>query len=158
MPDSPAVPRPWPGSPSPLGATWDGEGTNVALWAPAAEAVDVCLFGDEDGRGGEARVRLEESTHGVRHGYLPGVGPGQRYGFRVGGPFDPDRGLRFDASQLLADPYARAMEGSLRLDPAVPDAVHPQGPRDSAPFVPRSVVVHDAFPWGQDRPPAVPWP
>jgi len=155
--------RPWPGRPAPLGATWDGEGTNVALYSPGAEAVDVCLF-DADGR--ETRVPLEESTFHVWHGYLPMVGPGQRYGFRVDGPFDPARGLRYNPGKLLLDPYARAVEGELVLDDAVFGSV-PAGGReggrevqqhqDSAPHVPRSVVVHDAFPWGEDRRPRTPW-
>ena len=153
--------RPWPGRPAPLGATWDGEGTNVALYSPGAEAVDVCLF-DEAGR--ETRVPLVESTFHVWHGYLPQVGPGQRYGFRVDGPFDPARGLRYNPSKLLLDPYARAVEGELVLDDAVFGSVPaPTGGRevqqhqDSAPYVPRSVVVHDAFPWGEDRRPRRAW-
>ena len=142
--------RPWPGTPSPLGACWDGEGTNVALFSQGAEAVDVCLF---DGAGRETRIPLEESTHHVWHGYLPQVGPGQRYGFRVDGPYSPEQGLRFNPSKLLVDPYARAITGAFRLDPAVygETAAGVQDHRDSAPFVPKSVVVHDAFPWGEDH-------
>jgi isoamylase len=147
-----ASPRPWPGRPTPLGATWDGEGTNVALFSSGAENVDVCLF-DEQGR--ETRIALEESTHHVWHGYLPQVGPGQRYGFRVAGPFDPAQGLRYNAHKLLLDPYAKAIEGEFRLDNAVFGSVPgkdrlPQN-RDSAPYVPKSVVVHDVFPWGEDH-------
>ncbi len=142
--------------------TWDGEGTNVALYSRGAEAVDVCLF-DDTGR--ETRIPLEETTFHVWHGYLPRVGPGQRYGFRVDGPYDPERGLRFNPSKLLLDPYARAIEGEFRLDDAVfgsaPGAEPPGGGRqqhqDSAPWVPRSVVVHDAFPWGEDRRPRRAW-
>ena len=148
----------WPGRPSPLGATWDGEGTNVALFSQGAEAVDVCLF-DDAGR--ETRAPLEESTFHVWHGYLPQVGPGQRYGFRVDGPFDPARGQRYNPSKLLLDPYARAIEGEFRLDDAVfgsapgRDAV--QDHRDSAAYVPKGVVVHDAFPWGEDIRPGTAW-
>jgi isoamylase len=152
------VNRPWPGQPTPLGATWDGEGTNVALFSSGAEAVDVCLF-DEDG--GERRIALEESTFHVWHGYLPQVGPGTRYGFRVDGPFDPSIGQRYNPSKLLLDPYARAIDGDLVLDDAVfgsvPGRDRVQDHRDSAPFVPRGVVVHDAFPWGDDRRPRIPW-
>jgi isoamylase len=148
----------WPGSPAPLGATWDGEGTNVALYSSGAEAVDVCLF-DDAGR--ETRIALQESTFQVWHGYLPQVGPGARYGFRVDGPYDPASGLRYNPSKLLLDPYARAVEGDLRLDDAVfgyvPEREGLQDHRDSAPYVPRGVVVHDAFPWGDDRRPHVPW-
>ncbi len=141
--------RPWPGTWSPLGATWDGEGTNVALFTQGAEAVDVCLF---DGAGRETRVALEESTYHVWHGYLPQVGPGQRYGFRVDGPHDPARGLRFNPSKLLVDPYARAIEGDFLLHDAVfGEQDGHQDHRDSAPYVPKSVVVHDAFPWGEDH-------
>ncbi|MCA1720469.1 MAG: glycogen debranching protein GlgX [Actinobacteria bacterium] len=146
------TPRPWPGRPHPLGATWDGEGTNFALFSSAAETVDLCLFDDD---GSETRIPLEETTFHVWHGYLPQVGPGQRYGFRVDGPFDPAQGLRFNPSKLLVDPYALAMEGAFRLDDAVfgsvPDKDRVQQHRDSAPYVPKSVVVHDVFPWGEDH-------
>src|SRR4051812_39831741 len=106
----------WPGHPSPLGARWDGEGTNFALWAPAAESVDVCLFDADDT---EHRVRLEEVTYHVWHGYIPRVGPGQRYGFRVDGPYDPGRGSRWNPHKLLADPYARAFDGGFVADDAI---------------------------------------
>jgi isoamylase len=144
--------RPWPGKPFPLGAHWDGEGTNVALFSQGAEAVDVCLF---DEHGTETRIPLEESTYHVWHGYLPQVGPGQRYGFRVDGPFSPVDGQRFNPGKLLVDPYARAIEGDFRLDGSVfgsmPGQDDHQQHQDSAPFVPKSVVVFDAFPWGEDH-------
>jgi isoamylase len=144
--------RPWPGRPFPLGAHWDGEGTNVALFSQGAQAVDVCLFDDH---GAETRIRLEESTYHVWHGYLPQVGPGQRYGFRVHGPFDPASGLRFNPDKLLVDPYARAIAGDFRLDGAVFGSVlgrdDTRQEQDSAPFVPKGVVVHDGFPWGVDH-------
>jgi isoamylase len=149
---TPSSPRPWPGRPHPFGATWDGEGTNFALFSSGAEAVDVCLF-DDAGR--ETRIPLEESTHHVWHGYLPQVEPGQRYGFRVHGPFDPGSGLRFNPAKLLLDPYAKAIEGDFRLDDAVfgsaPGKDGVRQSHDSAPFVPKSVVVHDLFPWGDDH-------
>ncbi|HVF03864.1 MAG TPA: glycogen debranching protein GlgX [Frankiaceae bacterium] len=151
--------RTWPGRPSPLGATWDGDGVNFALFSQGAEAVALCLF--DDG-GAEHRIPLEEATNKVWHGYVPGVRPGQRYGFRVDGPFDPARGARWNSAKLLLDPYALAVTGSFVLDDAV--FGYPQGRddtvqdhRDSAPYVPRSVVVHDAFPWGDDRHPQTPW-
>jgi glycogen operon protein len=160
-------PRPWPGSPFPLGASWDGEGVNFALWAPEAESVDVCLFSN-DGNGGtrERRVALEESTYHVWHGYLPGIAPRQRYGYRVNGPWDPHRGARWNPSKLLVDPYARALCGDYVLADAVcpptgaDDSV--QDHRDSGPFVPKSVVVHDDFPWttapgGQELRPLTEW-
>src|SRR4051794_25586442 len=148
----------WPGSPFPLGATWDGEGTNFALFAPAAESVELCLFDGE----AEERLPLEEVTYHVWHGYLPRVGPRQRYGFRVDGPFDTRQGLRWNSSKLLIDPYARALDGELVLDDAV--FGYPPGKddtqqdhRDSASLVPKAVVVADAFPWGEDPRPATPW-
>ncbi len=151
--------RPWPGSPSPLGARWDGEGTSFALHTATGEAVDLCLF-DDAGR--EQRIALEEQTGSVWHGYLPGVGPGQRYGYRVDGPYDPGAGHRHNPSKLLLDPYATALQGELVLDDAVfgevPGRPGLQDHRDSAPWVPRSVVVDGAFPWGDDRRPRTPWP
>src|SRR6266540_488946 len=149
----------WPGRPRPLGATWDGEGTNFAVFAEEAEAVELCLF---DERGAERRLELPEVTAHTWHGYVPGIGPDQRYGFRVHGPFDPRRGLRFNPAKLLLDPYARAIEGMVDWDGSVfgyrvgaDDLVADD--RDSAPHVPKSVVVHEGFPWGDDRRPVVPW-
>jgi isoamylase len=149
----------WPGRPRPLGATWDGEGTNFAVFAEEAEAVELCLLAED---GVERRLELPEVTAHTWHGYVPGVAPGQRYGFRVHGPFEPRRGLRCNPRKLLLDPYARAIEGVVDWDDAVfghragGDDLVPDD-RDSAPHVPRSVVVHDGFPWGDDREPAVPW-
>jgi glycogen operon protein len=151
--------RTWPGHPAPLGATWDGEGTNFAVFSAGAEAVDLCLFGPD---GAEERIPLEERTNQVWHGYVSRAGPGQLYGFRADGPFEPSLGFRWNASKLLLDPYARAIAGSLTLDDAI--FGYPEGRddlaqdhRDSAPFVPRSVVVHDAFPWGEDVRPRTAW-
>ncbi|HEY0487704.1 MAG TPA: glycogen debranching protein GlgX [Mycobacteriales bacterium] len=150
---------PWPGRPYPLGATWDGAGTNFALWSAGATAVDLCLFDDD---GTEHRVPLEELTYHVWHGYLPGIGPGRRYGYRVHGPWDPSRGLRFNPAKLLADPYARALAG--RVDHDGPlyghsgDPYHgPRDERDSAPSVPRSVVVAPSPPVPDTERPRVPW-
>ena len=148
--------RPWPGAPAPLGATWDGAGTSFALFSASAEEVDLCLF---DGDGRETRLPLEDRTGHVWHGYLPGVGPGQEYGYRVDGPYDPSAGQRHNPSKLLADPYARALTGGYRLDDAVfgsrPDGV--QEHRDSAPHVPRCVVVHDDFSWAGEARPVTAW-
>jgi isoamylase len=149
---------PWPGSPAALGASWDGRGTNFALFSASAEAVDLCLFDD---LGREVRLPLRERTGHVWHGYLPGVHPGQEYGYRVDGPFDPAAGHRHNPSKLLADPYARALTGDYRLHDAVcgsaPGRDRVQDHRDSAPYVPRSVVVHDDFAWEDDRRPATAW-
>jgi glycogen operon protein len=150
----------WPGSPEPLGATWDGRGTNFSLFSEVADRVELCLFGDD---GTERRVELVECTGFRWHGYLPDVGPGQRYGYRVHGPWDPVRGHRCNPAKLLADPYAKGLVGEFRDAPEAyghrlgdPLAVV-RDDRDSAPFVPRSVVVNPYFDWGGDRPPRVPW-
>src|SRR5437764_582151 len=133
----------WPGTPFPLGATWNGEGTNFALFAPAAESVALCLF-DSDGAATEERIELTEVTYHVWHAYVPRVGPRQRYGFRVDGPYDAGRGFRWNPSKLLVDPYARALDGEFRLDDSVFGYVAgkddtTQDHRDSAACVPKSV-------------------
>jgi len=139
---------PWPGHWHPLGATFDGEATNFALWAPQAEWVEVCLL-DEDGA--EKRIPLSERTFDVWHGSFPDVRPGQRYGFRVHGQWNPEAGLRFDSSKLLVDPYARAVTGDLRVVTTTPG-------EDSAPVVPTAVVVgDDGFDWGTTPRPQIPW-
>jgi len=105
-----------PGSPSPLGSHWDGTGTNFALWAHGAAAVDLCVF---DTDGSEHRQRLEETTHQVWHGRLAGVGPGQRYGYRMHGSYEPAAGMRYNPEKLLLDTYNRADEGKLELHPTL---------------------------------------
>ena len=156
----------WPGDHQPLGATWSPESTNFAVYAPEATRVEVCLF-DDDGHGGqvETRHRLTEYTLGIWHSALPGVPVGQRYGFRADGPWDPASGRRFNPAKLLLDPYARAVSGA--VDPAGPiygyrrpapndDEKAAAQKRllrddaDSAASVPKSVVVHDDFDWGDD--------
>ncbi|WSK01425.1 glycogen debranching protein GlgX [Streptomyces sp. NBC_01320] len=162
-------PAVWPGAPMPLGARFrvgpDGvAGTNFALWAGGAEAVELCLFDDE---GDETRLPLTELTHEIWHGFVPGVQPGQRYGYRVHGRWDPWTGARWNPAKLLLDPYARAVDGSFTL-PAevyghvrdwpqqqVADTVRDE--RDSAPYVPKGVVVHDDDDWAEDRRPKTPW-
>jgi glycogen operon protein len=154
--------RVWPGSPYPLGATWDGAGTNFALFSRVAERVELCLAdGDGPARWApETRVELTEADGFVWHGYLPGVGPGQRYGYRVHGPWEPASGNRCNPAKLLLDPYAKAVEGVVRW--AAPVFGHrpgdPSAPStsDSAPFMPRSVVIDAGFDWGDDRPPGTP--
>ncbi|MGZ4292534.1 MAG: glycogen debranching enzyme, partial [Gaiellaceae bacterium] len=104
----------WPGRPFPLGATWDGEGTNFSLFSEHAERVELCLFdGDR-----ETRVELSEVAAHNWHCYIPGIGPGRRYGYRVHGPYEPDKGLRFNPKVLLVDPYAKAFDGPERWDDA----------------------------------------
>jgi isoamylase len=143
-----------PGEPFPLGATWDGKGTNFSLFSEVAERVELCLFDEE---GGERRVALPERTAFCFHGCLPGIGPGQRYGFRVHGPWDPANGHRCNPAKLLLDPYARAISGSIEWNPAL--FPYPLGgddlqreDSDSAPFMPKGVVVDAAFDWEGDRP------
>ncbi|SEC49197.1 glycogen operon protein [Streptomyces sp. 2131.1] len=165
----PRRPAVWPGAPMPLGARFrtgpDGvAGTNFALWAGGAEAVELCLF-DEDGT--ETRLALTELTHEVWHGFVPGVRPGRRYGYRVHGRWDPWTGARWNAAKLLLDPYARAVDGEFTLpaevyghvrdwpDQQVADTVRDE--RDSAPYVPKGVVVHDDDDWADDRRPKTPW-
>ncbi|MGW0786713.1 glycogen debranching protein GlgX [Streptomyces sp. NPDC002911] len=153
----------------PLGARFrvgpDGvAGTNFALWAGGAEAVDLCLF---DERGAETRLPLTELTHEIWHGFVPGVRAGQRYGYRVHGRWDPWTGARWNAAKLLLDPYARAVDGSFTLPVEVYGHVRdwPQqhvadtvrDDRDSAPYVPKAVVVHDDDDWAEDRRPKTPW-
>jgi isoamylase len=147
----------WPGNPYPLGATYDGGGTNFALFSEAATRVELCLF-DEEGR--ETRIDLPEREALVWHGYLPRVVPGQRYGYRVHGPNEPSRGLRCNPSKLLLDPYAKAIDGDYRWDQAL-FAYHFGDPEsyndaDSGPFSPRSVVINPYFDWGNDRPLKIP--
>ncbi|HSJ72103.1 MAG TPA: glycogen debranching protein GlgX [Acidimicrobiia bacterium] len=142
----------WPGQAYPHGATFDGSGTNFAVFAENAERVELCLF-DEDGF--ETRLRLPESTAFVHHGYVQGVMPGQRYGFRVHGPWAPSDGMLFNPDKLLLDPYAKAIEGSVDWRDATvlgyqighPDRIDD---RDSAASMPRSIVVDDRFDWTGD--------
>jgi isoamylase len=154
----------WPGEPFPLGATWDGGGTNFAIFSEHAERVQLCLF-DESGE--ETLVELTNRRALHWHVYLPGIGPGQRYGYRVHGPFDPANGHRFNPAKLLIDPYAKSIEGVVdwsadaNVLPYVPngteDADLELDDEDDAAAVPKSVVIDDAFVWEADRPPRVPF-
>lgn len=149
----------WPGLPYPLGATFDGSGTNFSLFSEIAEGVELCLF-DESGQ--ETRVELPEVTGYCWHGYLPGIAPGQRYGFRVHGPWRPAEGHRCNPHKLLLDPYAKAIEGRIDWNEAVFPYCLDRGPEirsdtDSAPFVPRSVVHQPRFDWNGDRCLRLPW-
>ncbi|HEY6615165.1 MAG TPA: glycogen debranching protein GlgX, partial [Vicinamibacterales bacterium] len=151
--------RIWPGRHAPLGATFDGMGTNFSVFTEPAERVELCLF---DMNGGEVRVDLPERTALCWHGYLPDVKPGQRYGFRVHGPWAPDQGQWCNPAKLLMDPYAKAIDGPWNWNEAVfpYHFANPESSRndlDSAPFVPKSVVINPFFDWGQDRRPGTPW-
>ncbi len=151
-------PRVWPGGPYPLGATYDGTGTNFALFSEVASRVELCLFDDA---GTETRVELPERDAFVWHGYLPNVGPGQRYGYRVHGPYDPHAGHRCNPSKLLLDPYAKAIEGD--IDWGQPCFSYTWGEEDSfndedsAPHMSKSVVISPFFAWDNDRHPRTPY-
>jgi isoamylase len=153
-----------PGSPTVLGAHWDGEGTNFALCSEHATAVELCLFDGPDDAREALRVPLKERTGNVWHAYLPDLRPGQLYGYRVHGPWAPAQGHRFNPAKLLLDPYAHAISGTIRWSDALSGHVigHPEqdlvpDPRDSAGGLPKCVVVEPAFTWADDRPPRTPW-
>ena len=155
--------RVWPGRPHPCGATWDGRGVNFALFSDHAERVELCLF-DARGRRELARVPLPEYTDRVWHGYFPDLRPGQLYGYRVHGPYAPERGHRFNPNKLLLDPYAKALRGGLlwsdahfgyRVGHRNADLSFDR--RNSAPGMPKCVVVDTAFTWAVDEPPRRPW-
>ncbi|WP_367045862.1 glycogen debranching protein GlgX [Streptomyces sp. Je 1-332] len=148
----------WPGQAYPLGATYDGAGTNFAVFSEAADRIELCLLHDD---GSETAVELRESDAFVRHAYLPGVMPGQRYGFRVHGPYDPAQGHRCNSAKLLLDPYARAVSGRIDWGEEVYSyrfgAPDQRNDMDSAPHMMTSVVVNPYFDWGDDRPPRTPY-
>ena len=154
--------RVWPGAPYPLGATWDGTGTNFALFSEVAEQVELCLLsGEEDAQLTESRIPLTEVDGFVWHCYLPDVGPGQRYGYRVHGPYEPGRGHRCNPAKLLLDPYGKAVSGDVHwheslfgyrfTDPAMVNTA------DSAPYMPKNVVINPFFDWADDRAPRIPY-
>ncbi len=148
----------WPGTPYPLGATYDGTGTNFAVFSEVADRVELCLFADD---GTETRVRLPERDAFVWHGYLPNIGPGQLYGYRVSGPYEPENGHRCNPSKLLLDPYAKAVDGDIDWDQACfsytwgdEDSYDEQ---DSGPHMSKSVVISPYFDWDNDRHPRTPY-
>jgi isoamylase len=148
----------WPGKPFPLGSTFDGGGTNFSIFSEVAERIELCLFDDA---GGETRIGLPERNGLVWHGYLARVGPGQRYGYRVHGPYDPAAGLRCNPSKLLLDPYAKAIDGHIAWNEALFSyrfgALEARNDTDSAPFAMTSVVVNPFFDWAGDQPPRTPY-
>ncbi|GAA2587367.1 glycogen debranching protein GlgX [Actinomadura fulvescens] len=152
------MPEVWPGGPYPLGATWDGSGTNFALFSEVAHKVELCLFDDE---GREERHELPEVDGHLWHGYIPGIGPGRRYGYRVHGPYEPRDGHRCNPAKLLLDPYGKAVEGGVRWHESLfsyhfgdPDTLNDT---DSAPYMPKNVVINPFFDWADDRPPRTPY-
>ncbi|MEX1230552.1 MAG: glycogen debranching protein GlgX [Planctomycetaceae bacterium] len=155
--------RVWPGKPYPLGATWDGFGVNFSLYSEHAARVELCLFDSSDDKKETERIPLVEQTDQVWHVYLPDVPPGQLYGYRVHGPFEPERGHRFNANKLLLDPYAKLIARPTRWDDSLfgytigADATDLAfDERDSAAFAPLGAVIDPAFTWGDDKPPRTP--
>jgi isoamylase len=156
--------RIWPGAPYPQGATWDGEGVNFSIFSENGEAVELCLFDRPDDEKESARFELGERTDLIWHCYLPDARPGQLYGYRVHGPYAPERGHRFNPHKMLIDPYGKAISGTIKWSDALYG--YPIGgteedlaadDRDSAAGMPKCVVIDPAFTWGDDRPPKTPW-
>jgi len=151
----------WPGTPYPLGATWDGWGTNFALFSEVAEAVELCLFDGGSSGSNEQRVELTEIDGFVWHAYLPGIAPGQRYGYRVHGPYEPYRGKRCAPEKLLLDPYGKAVEGEISWNESLFDYQfadpRKRNTADSASQMPKNVVINPFFDWGDDRAPRIPY-
>ena len=154
----------WRGRPYPLGATWDGSGVNFALFSEHATGVELCLFDYKDARQQIGRIPVKERTDLVWHVYIPDLRPGQLYGYRVHGPYEPHRGHRFNPAKLVLDPYGKAISGTIQWDDALygykfghPDADLSKDDRDSAPFIPKSVVIDSAFDWEGDVAPEIPW-
>jgi glycogen operon protein len=152
----------YPGSPYPLGATWDRVGVNFALYAENAIGVDLCLFDGPEAVKESHRIKLTERSHHVWHAYLPGIKPGQLYGYRVHGPFEPENGHRFNPNKVLIDPYAKAISGTVQWHNSLfgyqigKDDLS-FNPADSAPYIPKGVVVDDRFDWDGDRAPKIPY-
>lgn len=150
----------WPGRPYPLGATDDGKGVNFALFSENAYGVELCLF---DADGNETRIKVNERTHNNWHVYLPGIKPGQRYGYRIHGPYEPENGIRFNPNKLLLDPYTKAIDGTIEWNeasygyqPEHEDLDLSFNETDNAPFVPKGVVINDFFNWEEDKSPDIP--
>jgi isoamylase len=150
----------YPGKPYPLGATWDDKGVNFALYADNATGVELCLFNN----GKEKKIALNERTHQIWHCYIPGIEPGQLYGYRVHGPFEPENGHRYNPNKLLIDPYAKAISGIINWHDSLfgyevghPDEDLSFSNTDSADFLPKSVVIDSHFAWEDDQPPRIPY-
>ncbi len=154
----------YPGYPFPLGANWDGQGVNFALYSENATAVELCLFEDGNEAVETTRIRVKEKTHSIWHIYIPGLRPGQLYGYRVYGPYEPQAGHRFNPNKLLIDPYAKAISGTIRWNDTLfgYEIGHQDGDQsfsdlDSAPFTPKSVVIDPRFDWEGDKLPRIPY-
>ena len=154
--------RVWPGRPYPLGATWNGAGANFALFSEHATKVELCLFDGPDDAREAQRIEMTECTDQVWHCYLPDAIPGQLYGYRVHGPYDPEHGHRFNANKVVLDPYAKMLGRDVRWDDSLFGYTIGQDDlsfdeRDSAAFAPLASLVDTAFTWGDDRRPRTPW-
>ncbi|MEA2736580.1 MAG: isoamylase, partial [Humisphaera sp.] len=156
--------RVWPGRPYPLGATWDGAGVNFGIFAEHATKVELCLFDDVNDTTAKLCIILPEHTDMVWHGYLPDIEPGQLYGYRIHGPYEPAKGHRFNPNKIILDPYAKAIGRDVRWDDSLfgyrvgdPQADLSFDDRDNAAFAPLASVLDTAFTWGDDRPPRTPW-
>ena len=154
----------YPGNPYPLGATWDGHGINFALYADNATDVELCLFATSDDEVESVKIKLVERTHHVWHAYFPELRPGQLYGYRVHGPYDPENGHRFNPSKLLIDPYTKAIAGTIDWNDSLfgyelgnPNEDLSLNETDSSAFLPKCVVVDSAFNWENDKPPKIPY-
>jgi isoamylase len=152
-----------PGRPYPLGATWDGESVNFAIFSSHATEVYLCLFDSPEDSKERERIPLREQTDMVWHVCVPGLAPGQLYGYRIKGPYDPANGHRFNPAKLLLDPYSKALSGDIKWDESLhgykiglPEADLYPDERDSAGFMPKSVVIDPRFDWGDDRRPSTP--
>jgi glycogen operon protein len=154
----------YPGYPFPLGANWDGQGVNFALYSENATAVELCLFNETDDSTEAARIRLKERTNHIWHVYIPGLSPGQLYGYRVYGPYEPHNGHRFNPNKLLIDPYAKSIAGTINWDDSLfgyelghPDEDQSFNDADSAPYIPKAAVIDPRFDWEGDKLPRIPY-
>src|SRR5690242_2900914 len=154
----------YPGSPFPLGATFHGEGVNFALYAENAEAVELYLFSDPKDPASATKIKIKERTHHIWHVFVPGLKPGQLYGYRVHGEYKPEEGRRYNPNKLLIDPYAKAIAGTIDWN----ESLYGYKPGDekedlsfseldSAPYIPKSVVIDNEFNWEGDRAPKIPY-
>jgi len=153
-----------PGNNQPLGTKWDGKGVNFAIYSERAQMVELCLFSSDSEHREYAKIKINAKTDNIWHCYIPGLGPGQLYGYRVYGPYDPKLGLRFNPNKLLLDPYSRAISDEISLNDFHYDYIADKAesgfspdPRDSAPHMPKSVVVDTSFDWDNDSNPLIPW-
>jgi isoamylase len=154
----------YPGRPYPLGSTWDGEGINFAIYADHASDVELCLFNDETDQSEFIKIKLAERTHHIWHVYIPGLAPGQLYGYRVNGPFDPENGHRYNVNKLLIDPYAKGIAGVINWHDALFGYILGDeqedlsfNEMDSAPFIPKSIVIDQAYDWDNEQPLDIPY-